>query len=201
MQSDHSWIKSSCPGFSIRLYNLIAGQKTNWKKITFRFVEGLKSQQVQDFVITQIRNEKEEQHLDIPVRRVLEIVKTLEAEEDIENEDELDDLDEEEEELEYEPEDKNKLNYQSGSKQSSNEKVVVIKRELSAGDDDFSRSYTQQYPTVKQDSLSAAKFSSLSSKLRSERSQLFCELCDFKCLSKVLLASHSMCAHSQVQTA
>ena len=56
------------------------------KKKTFRFVEGLKSQQVQDFVITQIRNEKEEQHLDIPVRRVLEIVKTLEAEEDIENE-------------------------------------------------------------------------------------------------------------------
>ena len=45
-----------------------------------RFVEGLKSQQVQDFVITQIRNEKEEQHRDIPVQRVLEIVKTLEAE-------------------------------------------------------------------------------------------------------------------------
>jgi len=50
-----------------------------------RFVEGLKSQQVQDFVITQIRNEKEEQQRDISVQRLLEIVKTLESEEDVED--------------------------------------------------------------------------------------------------------------------
>jgi hypothetical protein len=76
-----------------------------------RFVEGLKSQQVQDFVITQIRNEKEEQQRDISVQRLLEIVKTLESEEDVEDED-LDDEDDEEEELDYQPGDKDKTELQ-----------------------------------------------------------------------------------------
>ena len=76
-------------------------------------MEGLKSQQVQDFVITQIRNEKVEQQRDISVQRLLEIVKTLEAEEDVEDDDEdLDDEDDEEEELDYQPGDKDKTELQ-----------------------------------------------------------------------------------------
>ena len=70
-----------------------------------RFVEGLKSQHVQDFVITQIRNEKSDLQRDISAQRLLEIVKTLEFEDD----DDLDDEDDEEEELDYQPQDKDKV--------------------------------------------------------------------------------------------
>ena len=98
----NNWIKTF-------LYN--PGDLKN--TIFSRFVEGLKSQQVQDFVITQIRNEKVEQQRDISVQRLLEIVKTLEAEEDVEDDDEdLDDEDDEEEELDYQPGDKDKTDLQ-----------------------------------------------------------------------------------------
>ncbi len=87
---------------------------------------------------------------------------------------------------------------QSGSKGVS-DKVVEIKSEILATlDDEFARSYTQQYPTIRADnSQPTTKFATLSAKLRSERVQLSCELCNFKCLSRVLLSSHSMYAHSQ----
>ncbi len=160
-------------------------------------MEGLKSQHIQDFIITQIRNEKTEQQREIPIHRLLEIVKTVEDDED------LDDEDDEEEELSFQTSGKDTLNenlqhyQQSSGSRSANDKDVEIKREvLNATEDEFTRSYTQQYPVTKADSL-PAKFATLSAKLRSERTQLTCELCSFKCLSRVLLSSHQMMVHSQ----
>ncbi len=96
-------------------------------------MEGLKSQQVQDFVITQIRNEKEEQQRDISVQRLLEIVKTLESEEDVEDEDEdLDDEDDEEEELDYQPGDKDKTELQVRADNSNNYVLKILSHKRQA---------------------------------------------------------------------
>ena len=162
-------------------------------------MEGLKSQHVQDFIITQIRNEKTEQQRDIPVHRLLEIVKTVE---DADEDEDLDDEDDEEEELNFQTSGKESLNenlqsyQQPGGSRIGHDKDVEIKREvLNAADDEFSRSYTQQYPMAKAENF-PVKFATLSAKLRSERTQLSCELCSFKCLSKVLLSSHQMLVHN-----
>ena len=138
------------------------------------FIEGLKSQHVQDYIVGQIRNESSE----ISLPRLLEIVQTLEEEELVEEDDDDDDEEEEEEELEEEE------SFATGDKN------VQIKSER----EDFS--IRQQLFPITGENF-GQKFASLNAKLRSQRTELCCNLCQFKCLSKVLLASHNMTVHHQ----
>lgn len=127
---------------------------------------------MQDYIVTQIRGESSE----ISLPRLLEIVQSLEEEELVEQDD--DDDDGEEEELEED------------ESFSGGDKNVQIKSER----EDFS--IRQQLFPITGENFEQ-KFASMSAKLRSQRSELCCNLCQFKCLSKVLMASHNMTVHHQ----
>ena len=142
------------------------------KIIISRFIEGLKSQHVQDYIVSQIRNESSE----ISLPRLLEIAQTLEEEELVEEDD---DEEEEEEELQEEEE-----SFAAGDKN------IQIKSER----EDFSIRQ-QLFPITGE--VFEQKFAGLSAKLRSQRTELCCNLCQFKCLSKILLTSHNMTVHNQ----
>ena len=140
-----------------------------------RFIEGLKSQHVQDFIVSQIRNDNSE----ISLPKLLEIVQTLEEEELAEDEDDdEDDVD-----------DVRKENF-------GNERNVEIKSE---SEDLLIRQPSQLFPiTFNGGQNFQQKFATLSAKMRAQRSELECHICQFKCLSKVLLSSHLMMAHQQL---
>lgn len=159
------------------------------KLLKDRFIEGLRNQQIQDFVTMQIRMEKEENPRVIPLQKVLDIVKSLEAGQGIQGLGQVLDqsqvLDQEIEEGEI-------------VFLSDHHGLETDQTPIKNESDDFSKSkYSQQYPCSSELDRMESQFAAMNSKLRSTRVELTCQFCEFKCLTKVLMASHSMTFHGQ----
>jgi len=117
--------------------------------------------------------------------RLLEIVKSYENEEE-EEEEELDE-DYEEGEMFQSPEEKQAFTQQQQFQQQlPHDKVVEIKKEVPQD-----RSLKQQFYTGN----SKFVFADKNAKLKGERKELTCDQCTFRCLTKALMASHSLTIH------